>query len=93
MTTAHTLTTSITGRPAVYIVHREVWPDQIDNHSDDCPVCQLENRTIECNVYVPTEDGNGVVLSACRCCAPVAVLDHPELDPSRDAVIEYAKEK
>ena len=93
MTTAHTLTTSITGRPAVYIAYCEVWPDLIDNHGDACPVCQLEDHAIECNVYVPTADGDGVLLSACRCCAPVAALEHPELDPSRDAVVEYAKEK
>jgi hypothetical protein len=92
MTTAHTLTTSITGRPAVYIVYREVWADQVDNHGDACPVCQLEGRMIECNVYVPTDGGNGVLLSACRCCAPSAVLDHAELNPGRDAIIEYAKE-
>lgn len=93
MTTAHTLTTSITGRPAVYTVWREVWPDQIDDHGDDCPFCQLEDRTIECNVYVPTEGGDTDLFSACRCCAPTVALDHPELDPSRDAIIEYAKEK
>lgn len=93
MTTAHTLTTSITGRPAVYIVHREVWPDQVDYYGADCPVCQLEDRIIQCNVYVPMTNGHAALLSACRCCAPLAVLDHPELDPSRDAVVEYAKEK
>lgn len=92
MTTAHTLTTSITGRPAVYIVHREVWPDQIDNYGDDCPVCQLEDRTIQCNVYVPWRNGDTDLVGACRCCAPTVVLDHPDLDAARDAVIEYAKE-
>ena len=93
MTTAHLLTVGWTGRPVVHVIFREVWPDQIDNHGDDCPVCQLEGRTIECNVYVPTDDGDGVLVSACRCCAPGAALDHPELDPRRDAIVEYAKEK
>jgi hypothetical protein len=93
MTTAHTLTTSITGRPAVYIAYREVWPDQIDNLGAPCEFCQLEDNTIQCNVYVPLRNGSTDYLGACRCCAPVVVLDHIDLDPARDAVIEYAKEK
>jgi len=93
MTTEHTLTTSITGRPAVYIVYREVWADQVDNYGAACPICQLENRTIECNVYIPNEDGDTDLQSSCRCCGPTLVLDWTWLDPSRDAVIEYAKEK
>lgn len=84
---------SITGRPSVHVIYREVWDDQIDDHGDACEFCQLEDRTIECNVYVPTRNGSTDCLNACRCCAPVVVLDYADLDPSRDAVIEYAKEK
>lgn len=92
MTTAHPLSPSITGRFAVYVVFREVWPDQIDDLHTQCGVCQEFNRLVTCNVYVPTGDGDSVLVSACRCCAAGAALDHPELDPTRDAVIEYAKE-
>jgi hypothetical protein len=94
MTTARHDPPSITGRPAVHLIFREVWADQVDNYGDACPVCQLEGRTIECNVYVPViYERDGVMLSACRCCAPAAVLDHHALDTDHDAVIEYAKEK
>lgn len=94
MTTTRDMHPSITGRPAVHLIYREVWADQVDNYGDACPVCQLEDRTIECNIYVPVlYDRDGVVLSACRCCAPLAVLDHHALDADEDAIIEYAKEK
>lgn len=83
---------SITGRPAVHLVYREVWPDQVDNHGEPCEFCQREDRTIQCNVYVPVRNGSTDCLNACRCCAPEVVMDHAELDPSRDAVIECAKE-
>lgn len=83
---------SITGRPAVHVIYREVWADQVDNHGEPCEFCQLEDRTIQCNLYVPTRNGSTDCLGACRCCAPEVVMDHAELDPARDAVIEYAKE-
>jgi hypothetical protein len=92
MTTHRPLQRSITGRPEVHLIFREEWPDHIDNHGEACPVCQLEGRTIECNVYVPTYDGGTDLLNTCRCCAPHAVVDHGQLDPGRDAIIEYAKE-
>jgi hypothetical protein len=92
MTTSRT--PSITGRPAIALIYREVWADQVDNYGDACPVCQLEDRTIECNVYVPViYDSEGEMVSSCRCCAPTVVLDHHALDTDYDAVIEYAKEK
>lgn len=93
MTTYHPLQRSITGRPLVHLIYREVWDDDIDNAGEDCQVCQLEGQSIECNVYVPTIGGETDVLGACRCCAPAAVFDHTHLDPTRDAIIEYAKEK
>lgn len=84
---------SITGRPAIHLIYREVWADQVDNHGEPCPVCQLEDRVIECNVYVPVIYGDWELVSACRCCAHAAVLEHHALDTDYDAVIEYAKEK
>lgn len=83
---------SITGRPSVHVVYREVWADQVDDHGEPCEFCQLEDRTIQCNVYVPTTNGSRDYFRACRCCAPVVALDHADLDPSRDVLIEYAKE-
>lgn len=92
MTTHRPLQRSITGRPEVHLIFREEWPDHIDNRGEPCPICQLEGRVIECNVYVPTYDGGTDLLGACRCCASSAATDHGQLDPGRDAIIEYAKE-
>lgn len=87
----HPLIRSVTGRPAVHTMHREVWADQVDGHGEPCEVCQIHGALIECNVYVPIADGGGVILSACRCCAVPAALDHSELDSTRDVVVEYSK--
>lgn len=82
---------SITGRPEVVATFREVWEDQVDNYGDDCPICQLEGRTIECNVYVPTvDDSEGRMLSTCLCCSVPAVLDVVERDLDFTVVIEFS---
>jgi hypothetical protein len=84
---------SITGRPTVHVAFREVWADQIDHHGENCEWCQLEGQQIECNVYVPVRGAGNDLLHTCRCCATTVVFDHVQLDPSRDAIIEYAKER
>lgn len=82
---------SATGRPEISAVFREVWADQIDNLGDACPVCQLEERTIECNVYVPViYDSEAKLIGTCLCCAVPAVLDVMERDFDHDVIIEFS---
>jgi hypothetical protein len=88
---SHAISRSVVGRPKVYIVFAEVWADQIDEHGEPCKICQELGALIECNVYVPESDGDTITWGACRCCAPISVLDHSNLDPTRDALIEYSK--
>jgi hypothetical protein len=69
---------SITGRPEISAIMREVWSDQIDWYGLACPVCQMEGQTIECNVYVPVVGGEKELHGCCRCCS-VGAHSTPEL--------------
>jgi hypothetical protein len=80
---------SATGRPEISAIFREVWEDQIDNHGDACPVCQLEGRTIECNVYVRLLFGTKL-LNTCLCCSVPAALDVAERVLDLDVIIEFS---
>jgi len=82
---------SITGRPEISAIMREVWSDQIDNFGADCPVCQMEGQVVECNVYVPVADGRDTVdINTCRCYSVVAVLNVVGRDFDRNVIIEFS---
>lgn len=82
---------SITGRPVISAIMREVWNDQIDNYGADCPVCQMEGKVIECNVYVPlTFDSEPVLIGCCQCCPTAVALDVVARDFDRDVIIEFS---
>lgn len=82
---------SITGRPEISAIVREVWADQVDNLGADCPICQMEGQVIECNVYVPViYDSDPKLIGCCRCCSIPAVLDVMERDFDEDVLIEFS---
>lgn len=81
---------SITGRPEIRAIMREVWADQIDDFGEPCPVCQLVDRDIECNVYVPRRRDDAQFFGTCRCCSTAVVLDVVDRDFDRDVIIEFS---
>lgn len=81
---------SITGRPEIHAIMREVWSDQIDFYGLACPVCQTEDKIIECNVYVPTHGGETELRGCCRCCSIGEALDVVDRDFDRDVIIEFS---
>lgn len=81
---------SITGRPEISAIMREVWADQIDNYGDDCPICQLEGRRIECNVYVPMVYSEMAFIGCCLCCSMPAVHEVAGYNVDHDVIIEFS---
>jgi hypothetical protein len=58
-------------------------PAWIDNCGEPCPHCQLENHTIDTNLYATRENGDGAITNCCWPCVKSVLLDwwpHINLD-------------
>jgi hypothetical protein len=84
--------TSLTGCDTLTIELRRVWTDQVDNYGDDCPVCQLEDRTIEVGLYLPLACHATQLVNCCEPCAFQLPRDTAGLDCDRPVIIETAKD-